>query len=386
MADFAVWGERFGGFHLTNLLIYLAAIALWFAALDRARRRAARSPGSRVLVWAVHPSHAESVAWLAERKGVLGMLFAGACALGYARFRSRAAARAWLVLAMRRGVFAVWSKATARVRDRGARRRSSSRCPRAACPGGAASPGSPRSRSRRRSRSCRSSCSRCAGRSSARRRGACRLAAGDRCSASTASTSGSPRWRCANAVSYPIATAGPSALDLVARRARLCRARSPRCVRGSRAPLAARRGACGSFGWLPVSHLDLAAPDGVRRRSLLARAVARLRARGRGGLRAIPQPAFARVRARRASCSRRRCARSIAQASWAATRAVGSARSTRTRTTATRGDVRRGARRGRPRPPARGRSPRHSRASRAPRLVLHAGAARARARPSRRRR
>jgi tetratricopeptide (TPR) repeat protein len=111
MADFALWGSWWGGFHLTSLVVYEASIALWFGALvafgvDR------RVAGLAVLLWALHPSHAESVAWLAERKGVLGMMFAGASALGYAKFRA-GGARRWLVLAIACGVLAVWSKATA---------------------------------------------------------------------------------------------------------------------------------------------------------------------------------------------------------------------------------------------------------------------------------
>jgi tetratricopeptide (TPR) repeat protein len=111
MTDYAVWGEHYGGFHLTSLAIYLAAIAIWFAALTElgiARPIA----GLALLVWAVQPSHAESVAWLAERKGMLGMFWAGTCALGYARFRAGRSAW-WLVLAVTGGVFAVWSKAIA---------------------------------------------------------------------------------------------------------------------------------------------------------------------------------------------------------------------------------------------------------------------------------
>lgn len=117
MADFAVWRDWWGGFHLTSLVVYLASIALWYAALvafgiDR------RVAGIAILLWALHPSHAESVAWLSERKGLLGMMFAGACALGYATWRAPAAdgARrrgAWLALAIACGVLAVWSKATA---------------------------------------------------------------------------------------------------------------------------------------------------------------------------------------------------------------------------------------------------------------------------------
>ncbi len=109
MADFAVWGDWFAGHHLTNLVLYVAAIGVWFAALTRfgIGRTIA---GVAVLLWAVAPSHAESVAWLAERKGVLGAFWLGVCALGFAIYRSGGRAR-YLALAMIGAVFAIWSKA-----------------------------------------------------------------------------------------------------------------------------------------------------------------------------------------------------------------------------------------------------------------------------------
>ena len=111
MADYAIWGTWFGGFHLTNVVLYLASIALWFRVLEGfgIERTVA---GLAVLLWALHPSHAESVAWLSERKGVLGMMFAGACGLAYVRVRSGRGAR-WLALAVGCAVCAVWSKALA---------------------------------------------------------------------------------------------------------------------------------------------------------------------------------------------------------------------------------------------------------------------------------
>jgi hypothetical protein len=111
MLDFSIWGSWWQGFHLTNLVLYATAIVVWFAALDGfgVDRTVA---GLCVLLWAVHPSHAESVAWLAERKGLLGVVFAGVSALGYARWR--AGRRAWwLGLATFAAVCAVWSKALA---------------------------------------------------------------------------------------------------------------------------------------------------------------------------------------------------------------------------------------------------------------------------------
>lgn len=92
-------------------MIYLAAIALVFAMLDGfgVDRTIA---GLAVLIWAIHPSHAESVAWLAERKGLLGALFALAAGLGHARFRAGRGA-GWLAGAALATVCAVWSKAPA---------------------------------------------------------------------------------------------------------------------------------------------------------------------------------------------------------------------------------------------------------------------------------
>ena len=111
MLDVALWGDTYAGFHLTNLLLYLGSVVLVFAMLDGfgVDRTVA---GLAVLVWAVHPSHAESVAWLSERKGLLGAVFAAAAGLAYARFRAGRSAL-WLVGAALATVCAVWSKAPA---------------------------------------------------------------------------------------------------------------------------------------------------------------------------------------------------------------------------------------------------------------------------------
>ncbi|MFT3691805.1 MAG: tetratricopeptide repeat protein [Kofleriaceae bacterium] len=111
MADYAVWGHHYGGFHLTNLVIYSAAIALWYGAL-RGFGVPKTIAATAILIWAVHPSHAESVAWLAERKGLLGVAWSGACAFAYTKYRV-GGRWWWLAFAMVAGVAAVWSKAIA---------------------------------------------------------------------------------------------------------------------------------------------------------------------------------------------------------------------------------------------------------------------------------
>ena len=110
MLDDALWGSWYGGHHLTNLMLYLSAIALWFAALSRLGFDRTLV-GVAVLIWAVHPAHAESVAWLSERKGLLALLFAGLCVLAFARFRSGRSW--WLALAIVAAICGVWSKALA---------------------------------------------------------------------------------------------------------------------------------------------------------------------------------------------------------------------------------------------------------------------------------
>jgi Tfp pilus assembly protein PilF len=71
MLDFAVHGDWVGGHHLTQVLLYAGVCAV-LASLVVALF------GSRPLAWltgllfATHPVHVETVAWLSERKGVLG--------------------------------------------------------------------------------------------------------------------------------------------------------------------------------------------------------------------------------------------------------------------------------------------------------------------------
>ncbi|MDB4959672.1 MAG: hypothetical protein JWO36_7241 [Myxococcales bacterium] len=108
MLDFALWGDWYPGFHITNLVIYLASIGLWFAVLegfglDR------KLTGLAILFWALHPSHAESVSWLSQRKDLLGLMFAGLAGLAYVRFRVGRSA-SWLALAVVATLATVWSK------------------------------------------------------------------------------------------------------------------------------------------------------------------------------------------------------------------------------------------------------------------------------------
>ncbi len=82
MLDFAIWGDWFAGHHITQVLLYAGLCAL-------AATLVLRLFEQRTLAWwvgaafALHPVHVEAVAWLSERKGVLGgFLFFGAACLG----------------------------------------------------------------------------------------------------------------------------------------------------------------------------------------------------------------------------------------------------------------------------------------------------------------
>jgi protein O-mannosyl-transferase len=74
MLDATVFGRWPGGNHLTNLLLHTVNVLLVFATFARATGNAPRSAFVAAL-FAIHPLHVESVAWISERKDVLSMLF-----------------------------------------------------------------------------------------------------------------------------------------------------------------------------------------------------------------------------------------------------------------------------------------------------------------------
>jgi tetratricopeptide (TPR) repeat protein len=81
--NYQIGGLEPFGYHLTNVLLHaLAAILAWLGL------RALGVPGAWIAgaLFAVHPVHVESVAWISERKNVLsGVLYLGAM-LAYLRF------------------------------------------------------------------------------------------------------------------------------------------------------------------------------------------------------------------------------------------------------------------------------------------------------------
>jgi tetratricopeptide (TPR) repeat protein len=74
MLDYEIYGTNAGGYHLTNVLIHLVNTLLLFLVLGRMTGRMWPS-GFVAVLFAVHPLHVESVAWVAERKDVLSAMF-----------------------------------------------------------------------------------------------------------------------------------------------------------------------------------------------------------------------------------------------------------------------------------------------------------------------
>jgi tetratricopeptide (TPR) repeat protein len=74
MLDCQFYGANAGGHHLTNVLLHVAGTLLLFSVLNRMTNRMWRSAAVAAL-FAWHPLHVESVAWIAERKDVLCAFF-----------------------------------------------------------------------------------------------------------------------------------------------------------------------------------------------------------------------------------------------------------------------------------------------------------------------
>lgn len=88
MADCQVYGLNAGGHHLTNVVLHTGSVLLLFLVLRRMTGALWRS-ALVAAVFAVHPLHVESVAWVSERKDVLSGLFFMLTLWAYARYARR---------------------------------------------------------------------------------------------------------------------------------------------------------------------------------------------------------------------------------------------------------------------------------------------------------
>ena len=110
--EYALWGLNPIGYHLVNILLHAAnAIVVWRLLV------ALRLPGAWLAagLFALHPVHVESVAWITERKNVLMGLFFLLSLLAWVRFVEREAkvAGKYYALALLFYLLALFSKTTA---------------------------------------------------------------------------------------------------------------------------------------------------------------------------------------------------------------------------------------------------------------------------------
>jgi tetratricopeptide (TPR) repeat protein len=96
MLDSQLYGTGAGGYHVTNALLHVASSVLLFEIL----RRATGEPWPSVFVaglFALHPLHVESVAWVTERKDVLSTLFLFLTLAAYGAYAARPTLRRYLL-------------------------------------------------------------------------------------------------------------------------------------------------------------------------------------------------------------------------------------------------------------------------------------------------
>jgi len=95
-------------YHINNLILHIAdTILVFFLLLALARRLIPSFVGG--LLFAVHPLHVESVAWVSERKDVLVALFFFLCLLFYLKYL-RGKGRRWYFISFSMFVLALLSK------------------------------------------------------------------------------------------------------------------------------------------------------------------------------------------------------------------------------------------------------------------------------------
>ena len=97
MLDWQLFGPKAGGHHLTNLVFHIANTLLLFIVLKQMTHTLWPSALVAAL-FALHPLHVESVAWVTERKDVLSTFFWMLTMWAYARFVSRPKVASYLLV------------------------------------------------------------------------------------------------------------------------------------------------------------------------------------------------------------------------------------------------------------------------------------------------
>ena len=99
MLDYRLFGHSPSGYHLVNVLFHIANSILLMTLLIRMTGSVWRS-GFVAALFALHPLHVESVAWVAERKDVLSTFFMFLTMLAYLRYAKRPNWSSYLLVAL----------------------------------------------------------------------------------------------------------------------------------------------------------------------------------------------------------------------------------------------------------------------------------------------
>ena len=99
MLDCQLYGLNAGGHHFTNLALHTIAVLLLFRVL-RAMTGAFWPSAFVAALFAIHPLHVESVAWVSERKDVLSAVFFMLTLMAYIRYARAPSLGRYLIVAM----------------------------------------------------------------------------------------------------------------------------------------------------------------------------------------------------------------------------------------------------------------------------------------------
>src|SRR5438552_2114362 len=99
MLDCQLYGLNAGGHHAANVLLHTIAVLLLFEVLRQMTGAVWKSAAVAAL-FAVHPLHVESVAWVSERKDVLSAVFFLLMLAAYVRYTRAPSIRRYLAVAV----------------------------------------------------------------------------------------------------------------------------------------------------------------------------------------------------------------------------------------------------------------------------------------------
>ncbi|MCC7195860.1 MAG: tetratricopeptide repeat protein [Gemmatimonadaceae bacterium] len=90
--EYKLWGELMPGYHLVNAGLHSLSACLLVLV---ARALGVRGGWIAAFIFALHPVHAESVAWISEQKNTLSLVFYLLAVLAWLRFDDSRSSRAW---------------------------------------------------------------------------------------------------------------------------------------------------------------------------------------------------------------------------------------------------------------------------------------------------